>query len=666
MFVIYYLKPLTMSMKKQIWYGLMILILPAWALAQGPEKGFGKVDKEVLSMEEYERDTLAEALVLFDVGHTSFLGSDNGFSLRFHRTTRIKILKEGGLSFADLRIPYYVGDSEDERLTSFKANIYNLEDGEIQVSTIDKLKELFAEKVNENWKVRKVALPEVKVGSIIEYSFVIESPYLFNLRDWEFQWRIPVKYSNYKVEMVPFFEYVYLINGSDQTEVKSYQKPGLKQKRWGVEYDIMVHTMKMENIPAFRDESYITSYNDYVYKVDFQLARVNRPDGSKQDIIQSWPALIKEMSRDEYDRYLIAAEKYARKEYESSLSLSGKSESERFDLVVDHVKDQFVWNDIFRRSPSDRLKTITTNKSGSTADLNLLLVGMLRAAGMEAYPVLMSTRNHGQVPTDYPFLSFFNSVVVLAKVNDKYVLTDGTRKAVANNRIPTVCANGEGLMVNPDGGTNWVDLTIKKLATHTASIQYDFNLEEESCQVVMVDRYTGCSSNRIREIYLNETAEQVMEEIHPELESGEVTEIEDDIKKELIKVKSEGKLPMEVVGDFIYLKPFADNVLEKNPLQQDERTYPVNIGYKNRTRYQALLKIPEGYEVEELAELSISDDLMNVLYDASIIEDDKLNITGVVEYKKDIYMPDRYDALKNHMDKMIEVFNSPVILKKKS
>ena len=43
--------------------------------------------------------------------------------------------------------------------------------------------------------------------------------------------------------------------------------------------------------------------------------------------------------------------------------------------------------------------------------LQILLVSMLRDVGLEAHPVLISTRSHGQVVQVYPLLSQFNDVL---------------------------------------------------------------------------------------------------------------------------------------------------------------------------------------------------------------------------------------------------------------
>ncbi len=78
---------------------------------------------------------------------------------------------------------------------------------------------IFEEKVNDHWRVKKFALPDVKEGSVIEYKYKIISPYFFNLHDWDFQQRIPVIYSEYTTAMIPFYEYTYIFQGASKFDV---------------------------------------------------------------------------------------------------------------------------------------------------------------------------------------------------------------------------------------------------------------------------------------------------------------------------------------------------------------------------------------------------------------------------------------------------------------
>lgn len=192
-------------MKKCILF-LLFPLLVITLYSQEFRKDFGKVSIEEITMANYIQDKTADAVVLFDKGVSEFVATDDGFEVLFHRETRIKIFNEAGLPWAEIQIPFYREGDIFEKITEIEAQTYNLENNQIQTSYINKT-DYHDEKVNEYWNSRKFAMPAARAGSVIEYKYTLRSQYVFNLRDWEFQWRIPVIYSEYKVKMIPYYEY---------------------------------------------------------------------------------------------------------------------------------------------------------------------------------------------------------------------------------------------------------------------------------------------------------------------------------------------------------------------------------------------------------------------------------------------------------------------------
>jgi hypothetical protein len=73
---------------------------------QNFSKEFGKIAKDEIELTEYALDKDAEAVVLFDLGTSYFVETDNSFDVIFERTTRIKILSESGIKWAEVEIPF--------------------------------------------------------------------------------------------------------------------------------------------------------------------------------------------------------------------------------------------------------------------------------------------------------------------------------------------------------------------------------------------------------------------------------------------------------------------------------------------------------------------------------------------------------------------------------
>ncbi len=282
------------------------------ALGQDFSLEYGKINRDELTLSEYDKDPEAEAVILFDIGETKFVDTQNGgYVINFTRTKRIKIFDKSASDFAEVSIPYYVdGYGKTENITSIEAFTYNVEDGGVVRKRVNP-SSMYEEQFNDRWRIKKFVFPDIQDGSIIEYKYVLESPFHFNLPDWEFQDVIPTVYSKYTARMIPFYEYIFIAQGISKFD---YQKSEIakENRSWGsvakmygqnvgngVEFQDYVHTYVLKDVPAFKDESYITTKNDYIMKMDFQLAKFYDPNGAKTSINTTWPELNKSFLKNE-------------------------------------------------------------------------------------------------------------------------------------------------------------------------------------------------------------------------------------------------------------------------------------------------------------------------------------------------------------------------------
>ena len=181
--------------------------------AEPPKVKFGKISQEELEMNYSSLDSSANAVVLADFGDTRIdYVSNSGFQLVFTRHRRIKIFNSTGYDWADVMVPLYHDGGDRESISQIKGYTYNLEDGKV-VKTKLKNEGKFTEEYDENHQIHKFTLPNVKEGSVIEYTYRITSDFIFNLQDWRFQSSIPTIWSEYKVEIPEYFFYKPLSQG---------------------------------------------------------------------------------------------------------------------------------------------------------------------------------------------------------------------------------------------------------------------------------------------------------------------------------------------------------------------------------------------------------------------------------------------------------------------
>lgn len=165
---------------------------------------YGKISSGDFAINSFLGDTSFEAIVLYDIGSSKFVRGAEGFDILFERRTKIKILSKAGIDHSEIEIPLYQEGNVFERVADLEGVTYNLENGTIAQSNLNK-DDVYEEKVNESWVVKKFAMPNVKEGSVIEFKYTVYTPYIFNLQDWEFQRDIPTLYSEYVVRSIPFF-----------------------------------------------------------------------------------------------------------------------------------------------------------------------------------------------------------------------------------------------------------------------------------------------------------------------------------------------------------------------------------------------------------------------------------------------------------------------------
>ncbi len=657
-------------MIKKIKITLLILVLFHLIVnGQNFSKEFGKIAKEEIELTEYALDKDAEAVVLFDIAKSYFVETSTSFDIVFERTTRIKILSESGIKWAEVEIPFYQEGNIYEKVYDIEASSYNFENGRLNKSTID-ASNTYDEKKNEYWNIKKFAIPNVKVGSVIEFRYKINSQYKFNFRDWEFQWRIPVVYSEYVAKMIPFYEYTFIFQGASKFDIyESYQDKGLARNFGSASayaehsYNDMVYKFGMKNVPAFGDEEFISSINDYIIKLDFQLSKIHRLDGVKIDILTTWEDLIKELLKhQDFGNYISKSEKSATKLLDIN-GISQKCENDKFNMVLDYVKGNYNWNNHNDKYASKTPNQLIEDKFGNCADINLFTIGLLNSVGIESYPLIISTRENGKIKVDYPFNHFFNYVLILSIVDGKIILSDATEILSMNDRIPPRCINDKGLIIRKDK-VDWISLDCLFTSGITTFLQIE--ILNNNLAVDLLKMSTEYDALFFRNNYSDkiDNIKQIISSNNFSLNDSSIQVQNFLDKTKPYKLRYNFTTKPEVVNDKIYISPFLQESVTDNPLKQKDRQYPVDMIYPTKRTYNSSISIPEGYVIDFLPEdFKISNDLFELNYSIKPYSD-KIQVIFDYYFKKPIYQSDDYTKIKYYFDEIVKKGNEKIVLKK--
>lgn len=627
---------------------------------------FGKVSKEDLNMTVYEPDTAAAAVVLGEFGlmTVEFFSYEILRRLEFQR--RVKILKRSGFDYGNVRIPFihYWGQEE----FFFDKAIIHLPSGEkIKV----KKKDIFVEKVNEFFSEARIVFPQVEVGAVIEYSYVLHAKGVFQLPDWNFQEEIPMKYSELRVNFPHFLTYKYIFQGAEGMGLVSDEN-GVKVFK-GKKGTCRLSNRKyvMENAPAMRPEPFITTMGDYQAKIRFQMQEV-----FQDTLIKSWETVQKGLL--ESDRF---GKHYLEKgNYSEVLKLLEKQlgdisdEKEIVSKIYSFVLENSEWDGTYSiMSDGGTMNEVFKKEKKTSAESNLLLLALLKEYGIEAYPVLLSTRRNGKVFEAYPFVGQFNYLIIYANYAGKELFMDATDPLRPLGFPIEAALNERGLMLLDGGAPAWVNILPPKRNKDVFYFEVVMD-EDGELKGEMRGAYQGYNALKERKQYNGEESknhwETRIEEFFPDAELtssgfGNLDKIE---KPFLDTIQFQMPQAAMVAGDFIYLPPILYSNFSESPFKLEERTYPIDFPYPFAEQYILKLKIPETYAVDDMPEnvhYYLPDKSAGFQFAAKDKGTGEISVSTKLYVNRLKFRIEEYKAIKSLFDVAAQKYGEQIVLKKK-
>ncbi|MCB9080681.1 MAG: DUF3857 domain-containing protein [Lewinellaceae bacterium] len=637
--------------------------------AQEAPMKFGKVSAEELQMRVYEPDTTASALVLGDYGTLAFRYEGDKMVTYLTRHTRLKILKRAGFEYGDISIPFY-SKNRTEQVFSLKAEIFQPDGSKRALSKQD----FFEEQVSENVTRIKFTFPEIQEGSIIEYQYQHSDENFFTLPEWYFQGEVPVLWSEYRLDVPQFYSYVVLTQGA-QPEIAESPKSA-ERFLWGNDMldnvEVTHYRYRMSNVPALREEGFITTMDDYLARIRFQLASVNF-NSIRRPVMSSWQKVAEELNEHPFFGYQLKRKGVLNK-IKSGLDplLAGTEDPEaRIRIIYDFVNKNYTWDGRYSFLFSEGMDKIDDRKQGTSGDLNLLLVALLQSYDLEAYPMLVSTRGNGRPVDLYPILDQFNHVIVYVSLGDRYLLLDAGNNHRPVGLLRISALNQQGWLVNP-ANPIWIPI-VPQTSKSVQFFHLDIDPETGSLAGSLSASFEGYEAVDFRDELLESTgvrkvAEDVVAKEAPIINYSEVevTGLEDLYQP--IRYKATVGIPegVSVAGDLIYLQPVILPNFSENPFKQIQRSYPVDIPHPMEFKYILNVALPPGYSLESQPEninLVLPDNQGRFLFQ-SRLTDKFLQITSTIQLQKLHWEAAEYAGIKQFFNLLIEKQQEPVVLKK--
>jgi len=629
-------------MKHIITLVLLFFLIYNYCYSQKEPAKYGEVDRADLEMKVYEADSSAPAVILCDYGYF------DAARFQFTRLLRIKILKKEGYRWANQAYSFRFEEP------GIRGTTFNLENGVVTSSKL-KPESIFTETVEAHEYYRtRFAMPDVREGSVMD----IEIFYTGLPFEWRFQDVIPVRWSELIIEPTPILTFHHTFFGTEPLAMET-------DRRWvGI------------NMPAFKEEPYTNCINNYIRKLELEISEVNivpirrvHARNFYKDYSSSWESVNKILLR--YDAYSngLGTTSFLN-DLAKEIKNSGKSREEMLKTALERVK-RIKWNEECRIYTSyQTLYGASEKGSGNVADINLTLFQLLKKMDFETQPVVLRTRNDGELSATVPSLANLNYVVVQVKMNDKTYLLDGTDEFLPYDFLPERCMNGEGRTVCRQA--EWIRLRSSKKDKEMTN--YDLSLSPENLSLngkIVYKRSDYAAYNFRKDYKTFNSKDEYLNDFKNDKPGLKVLNAEiQKLDSIYFPVQDQYQVTInnQVIGSEgeLYVNPLLYSQVRENPFKSDERNCPVDFPYQVERFVSGTIKVPENYTVVSLpsaVKLQLPDNAASLVYQVAFANN-TIQFSCKLNINKEIFSPQEYADLKEFYVQLIKKERESVVLKK--
>lgn len=646
---------------------------------------FGNVSKEAFSIQSPLINESTDAVIMGDIGSVTFKGNNSGwFSYVYKRYCRIKVCNNKGISAASFSIVLYREGKDVEEFDNLKAYTYNLENGEVKETKLEK-RDIYTEQYDKEHTIKKFTLPNVKEGSIIEVCYTVTSDFLFNLPSWEFQHeKYPTLWSEYNVVIPSLLSYMTVTQGlhafcvdqiKDGFQTYSVRRKEVTSDLTGPRDELLTVSSPTlnkrwakKNVPPFKMESFIASPKNDIDKVYLQLYETY--DGTqKHPVAKGWSNVTAElMKRTDFGVPILQENAWMDKILRNDIGVGENMDIETAKKIYRYVQTNTTCTSFYKKYITTNLKDVLKNRSGSVGDINLLLIALLHHQNFKVYPVLLSTREYGRNFPNYPFLEMLNYVICVLELEGKKYYLDAAAANLSFGTLPLNCYNGHARVINND--------------TTAVYFSTDSVREEDFTKVMITPNKDGTFSGHYHHLFSYYSSLDIINKESGFTNSSFLSSFQQRSNGG-IQILSTQSDTLQMIGnrqmfdfdftatvkeqaDIIYWTPYLDAALFNNPFKSAERLYDVEMPFAVNTAYQLEIGIPPKYKVEEVPvalEMTLNVTDGNFDY-AAYVEGNKVIVQCKLELRRTTFAPSDYVNLREFYANVVKKVSEQIVFKK--
>ena len=659
-------------MKKSIFITFFLCYFSTIMIYAQPEDfTFGDIKMSEINLKAYAGDSTATAVILREYGSAHF--DFDSYKLIFRYHVRLKILSKDGVKHANFEIPIRKQDSREEffRLNEAATFSYNYSNGQLSSVPLER-RNIFTENLHKYIDLYKFSMPDVQEGSIIEVRYEIESPFIFNFRQWDFQSNIPKLESIYKASIPANYVYNIALNGflkldiNENRIVKECFGRGIANKA-----DCSILYLGMKNIPAFVKEDFMTATKNFISYLHFELSEIKHFNGVVDKITKTWKDVENELRNDNsFGKQLKRGKETFKKDLDPLVSKI-QDPTEKATIIYDYIKQYFMWNGYNGMYSENGIKNAYDEKTGNIGDINLSLIAALQAYGFDADPVLCSTRENGLPIQLYPVLSSFNYVLCKVTINTKTYMLDASDSYLPFGMLPVRCINGVGRVLQ-DKESSWEEILpqreLKQQTTLLLKLDPDGNLKGDA-KIVSYDYEALTKRKKITSFNSEDEYVEEFDNRLPRMSIGEYKiENRQDVGKPLMETYNVEFERFDSLGmNRIYFNPFIFDRWSENPFKSNERLYPVDFGAPLSYTFTLNFEYPDSYHVVSLPEkvaLALPNNGGSFVFDIQNTGS-YIIMRSVLKTNNYVYNSDEYHALREIFARIVQLHKTDIVLQKK-
>lgn len=648
-------------MAKRILIALLIFVsLPFTGIAQSEtDASFESIPDSLFEESQYPANPDAPFIYSLKKLDVSFEETEQSIVavLKYH--VRVKIFDASVQEAAVVGIPYYF-ENNIERVQNIQGITWQSPGKKIPLSP-DQVRTI---NINSRYNVKEFTMPAVTDGSVIEYTYTIRRRYLEELPDFNLAHRVPTRraevsityprYLRYKavVENYPgpvaHFQSQFIPDG-DVPKIYVFPQPD----------PVITETWRVYDIPAIQEEAYITSLDDYRGKIKFQLSEFGIP---RQTLENSWEFVVAEIRRKQQINERIKSYEQAAKIGQRIAAALGSKQAAQ-DSIFQYLNTTANYSGVKAPFSSSGDQPVLNGATSDQAAINQTLVAMLRGAGIEANPVLISTRSAGQINRDFPSFFQFNGQLVSSSINGQTYFMDASFPYSHPNLIPVEMYNESGLMLG-SSDYQWVDI-----APAQSVFSIDVNVQAR------LDRQ-GNLSGTLQAVNAGYPAQQIRQRLAEGVPLAQVIQeavldgygdiqISEAQRENASENDSAAFTANFRIQDYavsytggLDFNPMIVGYLSENPFEDAQRNLPITLDAPEKLNLSYTVELPEGLSPAELPgdnTITLPGALFRETYN---IDSNTLHYEYQIDISQKKFSPDVYSQLYHLYSRWVEISNS--------